>query len=245
MHARPVRGGPFPHSECKRAPGLRSQAGGTALHVRRHLLGQAFRRFRSTRTVAPAATPTTAAATSPIAMGSRPCGVGPCGVCIVTVTVVVATFADVSAAVAEIVFCPSTRVRVLDQEVVPVAGAQVVPSVLSSSFRTATSSEAVPETVTEVDVRIAPLEGDTIVRVGFVVSTGTAVTVTCFETVDVSPPVSLTSRRIVYVLDAGTGAGPSSSATRACPTCRRPASPSALGVRRTRPRSRTTRRRRP
>ena len=107
-----------------------------------------------------------------------------------TVMLVVATFPEVSVARAWTVFAPSARVREPDHEVVPAAGTHVVPSKLTSTFETATSSVAVPETVTEVVVNVAPLAGEVIATDGFVVS-GAGPTTIWLEDVFLNPSLSV------------------------------------------------------
>ena len=67
-------------------------------------------------------------------------------------------------------FGPSARVSVPDQAVVPVAATQFAASVLTSTFWRATLSEAVPETVTDTDVKVAAVAGEVMAIVGSVVS---------------------------------------------------------------------------
>src|SRR5438093_913104 len=69
-------------------------------------------------------------------------------VCTVTVTCTVYWLPEVSVARARIVFAPDRRVRLPDHDVVPLAKVHVVPSVLSSTFSTATLSDATPVRVT-------------------------------------------------------------------------------------------------
>ena len=85
-----------------------------------------------------------------------------------------------------------------DHEVVPVAEIQFVPSVLISTLSTATLSEVVPVTVTEVDANTAPGEGDVIAMSGGIVS-GTGATTTFCAAVSFSPSSSVTLRVTVYV----------------------------------------------
>src|SRR6266571_164095 len=73
----------------------------------------------------------------------------------VTVIVVVATFPDVSVALAVIVFEPACRVRFVDHDV---------------------ASEAIPVAVIVKNATIAPSSGDEIVTLGGVVSGGNGVT---------------------------------------------------------------------
>ncbi len=67
-------------------------------------------------------------------------------------------------------YLPGWRVRVPDHEVVPVTGTQVAPSVLISTWATATLSEAVPVTVTVPAGTVLFAAGDVIVIEGGVVS---------------------------------------------------------------------------
>ena len=90
--------------------------------------------------------------------------------CMVTVTVVVPTLRVVSDARAVIVFNPSRRVRFANHAVVPVVRSHVVPSTLTSTLSTATSSDAVPVTLTIADRRVVPFCGDVIAMVGGTVS---------------------------------------------------------------------------
>jgi len=82
----------------------------------------------------------------------------------------IAVLFEVSVARAWMVCAPSPRVTVADHVVVPAARIQVDPSTLTSTFRTAALSEAVPWTVMVTDVTVAPDAGDVIAIEGFVVS---------------------------------------------------------------------------
>jgi hypothetical protein len=64
------------------------------------------------------------------------------------------------------VFVPSFKTTRADQDVVPEAGDHVVPSKLISTFWIDRSSEAVPVTVTSVEVKALLAAGESITTVG-------------------------------------------------------------------------------
>src|SRR3989454_8526981 len=126
-------------------------------------------------------------AASPTGETARPCGVT--GVSrTVTLKVEVATFPDVSVTRTRIVFNPSRRVRATDHDVVPEAWTHVVPeadtgmrvasfhvvppSRLTSTFATATSSDAVPVRVTLVESSTLLFVSETSGIVGLIESGG-------------------------------------------------------------------------
>src|SRR5437867_10909818 len=102
-------------------------------------------------------------------------------VCTVTVTCTVYWLPEVSVARARIVFAPDRRVTLPDHDVVPLAKVHVVPSVLSSTFSTATLSDATPVTVTVAEVSTLLSAGEPIAIVGRVESVAIGVAEASFD----------------------------------------------------------------